>query len=89
MISLCYLLLVDYQYSDKEVTFLWLILLSYCRLIGEIGTENEDLLPDMVPTLIFFLKDETPAVARQAITTGTNLFRNVLEKIVTQVQLCK
>lgn len=41
----------------------------------------------MVPTLISFLKDETPAVARQAITTGTNLFRNVLEKVVVQVKL--
>lgn len=54
------------------------------ELIGEIGMKNVQLLPDMVPTLISFLKDETPAVARQAITTGTNLFRNVLEKVVIQ-----
>lgn len=45
-----------------------------------------ELLPDMVPTLISFLQDETPAIARQAITTGTNLFRFVLEKIVIQVK---
>lgn len=54
------------------------------ELIGEIGMKNVELLPDMVPTLISFVQDETPAVARQAITSGTNLFKNVVEKVVIQ-----
>lgn len=54
------------------------------EVIGQIGLKNVELLPDMVPTLISYLQDETPAVVRQAITTGTNLFRTVLEKITIQ-----
>lgn len=53
-------------------------------MIGDIGMKHMELLPEMIPSLICFLKDETPAVARQAIITGTYLFRNVLEKVVIQ-----
>ncbi|MQL92868.1 hypothetical protein Taro_025504 [Colocasia esculenta] len=49
--------------------------------ISEIGMKNMDLLPEIVPTLIYLLRDETPAVTRQAITSGTSLFRSVLEKL--------
>lgn len=56
-------------------------------MIGDIGSKHIELLPEMVPCLIAFLKDETPAVARQAITTGTSLFGYVLEKLVIQVCL--
>lgn len=49
------------------------------------GSKHIELLPMMVPTLILFLKDESPAVARQAIITGTFLFRTVLEKIAIEV----
>ncbi|KMZ75469.1 putative Symplekin [Zostera marina] len=52
--------------------------------IGEMGSKHIELLPMMVPTLILFLKDESPAVARQAIITGTFLFRTVLEKIAIE-----
>lgn len=38
----------------------------------------------MIPTLIHLLKDATPAVARQAISSGTSLFQSVLEKLVMQ-----
>ncbi|KAG1339102.1 putative symplekin [Cocos nucifera] len=51
------------------------------EMIGDIGMKHMELLPEMIPSLICFLKDETPAVARQAIITGTYLFRNVLEKV--------
>nr|XP_029120291.1 uncharacterized protein LOC105044609 isoform X2 [Elaeis guineensis] len=54
------------------------------EMIGDIGMKHMELLPEMIPSLIFFLKDETPAVARQAIITGTYLFRSVLEKVVIQ-----
>ncbi|XP_058110235.1 uncharacterized protein LOC131253301 isoform X3 [Magnolia sinica] len=54
------------------------------QLIGEIGLKHMGVLPEMLPVLISFLKDDTPAVARQAITTGTNLFRSLLQKIAIQ-----
>lgn len=38
-----------------------------------------------MPSLLTFLADGTPAVTRQAVTTGTHLFRTVLEKLVFQV----
>ncbi|KAG6527451.1 hypothetical protein ZIOFF_009553 [Zingiber officinale] len=51
------------------------------RMIGDIGSKHTDVLHEMLPCLISFLEDETPAVARQAITTGTALFGHVLEKL--------
>ncbi|XP_078445318.1 HEAT repeat-containing protein isoform X2 [Wolffia australiana] len=52
--------------------------------INDIGQKNSELLPEMIPTLIHLLKDPTPAVARQAISSGTCLFQNMLVKIVLQ-----
>lgn len=54
------------------------------EMIEELGLKYLEYLPDMVPVLIAFLKDDTPAVARQAVSTGTNLFRNTLEEISLQ-----
>ncbi|XP_020672070.1 uncharacterized protein LOC110092056 isoform X1 [Dendrobium catenatum] len=54
------------------------------EILGEIGKEHVELLPAIVPTLITYLKDETPPVARQAIVTGTSLFCNSLVKIAIQ-----
>ncbi|XP_068340076.1 uncharacterized protein [Pyrus communis] len=54
------------------------------EMLGEIGFMHVELLPDIVPSLIDVLSDETPAVARQAITSGSNLFRCVLEKVSIQ-----
>ncbi|ERN05241.1 symplekin isoform X1 [Amborella trichopoda] len=54
------------------------------EMIGEIGLKHRQFLPEMVPVLISFLKDDTPAVAKQAITTGTNLFRSTLEDVALQ-----
>lgn len=54
------------------------------EMIGEIGLKDVYLLPELVPTLISLLKDEVPVVTRQAIATGTILFRFVLVKVVLQ-----
>lgn len=54
------------------------------EMIEELGLKYLEYLPDMVPVLIAFLKDDTPAVARQAVSTGTNLFRNTFEEVALQ-----
>lgn len=56
-------------------------------MLGEIGLMHVELLPEIVPSLINVLSDGTPAVARQAITSGIHLFRCVLEKVSIQVIL--
>lgn len=54
------------------------------EMIEEIGLKNLEHLSQMVPVLLAFLKDDTPAVIRQSITSGTNLFRNALEYAALQ-----
>ncbi|XP_076904696.1 uncharacterized protein LOC143560239 [Bidens hawaiensis] len=54
------------------------------EIAGEVGLNNTDLLPDIVPLLLTLLRDGTPAVARQAITCGISLFRRTLMKIAIQ-----
>ncbi|KAF8394916.1 hypothetical protein HHK36_018855 [Tetracentron sinense] len=54
------------------------------EMIGEIGLKHMEFLPEMLPVLMTFLKDETPAVVRQAITSGTDLFRCTLENVAIQ-----
>ncbi|XP_027335411.1 symplekin isoform X2 [Abrus precatorius] len=54
------------------------------EMLGEIGLKNTEFLPDIVPVLINILDDDTPAVVRQAILCGTDLFRSTLEKIAIQ-----
>lgn len=58
-------------------------------MIGEIGLMHIEFLPEIVPVLIAFLKDDTPPVARQAITSGIDLFRSTLEKVAIQVGFLK
>ncbi|XP_043695297.1 symplekin isoform X2 [Telopea speciosissima] len=53
-------------------------------MIDQLGMEHIEFLPEMVPVLIAFLKDTAPAVARQAITSGTDLFCRTLEKVAIQ-----
>lgn len=50
----------------------------------DVGLKYADLIPDIIPVLITLLKDGTPAVARQAITCGTDLFRCTLVKVAIQ-----
>lgn len=54
-------------------------------MIGEVGSKHMVYLPDMIPCLLHLLNDETPAVARQAVKTGTDLFAKVLKQLVIQV----
>lgn len=54
-------------------------------MIGEIGLKHLELLPEIIPALVDVLKDDTPAVARQAITCGFDIFRCSLVKVAIQV----
>ncbi|XP_050380986.1 uncharacterized protein LOC126798167 [Argentina anserina] len=54
------------------------------EMLGEIGLVHVDFVPEIVTSLINALSDDTPAVARQAISSGSDLFRCVLEKVALQ-----
>ncbi|KAI3474213.1 hypothetical protein Pfo_029001 [Paulownia fortunei] len=54
------------------------------QMIGEIGLKHLELLPEIIPALVDVLKDNTPAVARQAITCGIDIFRCSLVKVAIQ-----
>ncbi|XP_054780556.1 uncharacterized protein LOC129288158 isoform X2 [Prosopis cineraria] len=54
------------------------------EMLGEIGSKNTEFLPDIIPVLIAVLDDDTPAVVRQAISCGIDLFHSTLEKIAIQ-----
>lgn len=56
-------------------------------MIGQIGLKNLEFLPEIVPVLITVLNDDTPAVARQAIACGIDIFRSTLVKVAVQVGL--
>lgn len=58
------------------------------RMVGYIGFKHGEFLPDIVPVLISALKDDTPAVARQAINCGIEIFRCTLVKVAIQVVVC-
>jgi symplekin len=54
-------------------------------MIEEIGTRHVAHISTMVPVLLALLRDSTPAVARRAITSGSNIFRTTLEQVASQV----
>ncbi|CAM0907456.1 unnamed protein product [Alopecurus aequalis] len=54
------------------------------EMIGEVGSKHMVYIPDVMPSLLDLLNDETPAVARQAVKTGTDLFAKVLQQLVIQ-----
>ena len=60
-----------------------------CRIVGEIGLKHLEFFPEIVPALLIVVDDDTPAVARQAITSGTDIFCCSLEKIAIQVSFDK
>lgn len=62
-----------------------LIVSVFCRVIGDVGLKHIQFLPDIVPVLMSVVNDDTPAVARQAISCGLDLFRCTLEKLAVQV----
>ncbi|XP_021744745.1 uncharacterized protein LOC110710718 isoform X2 [Chenopodium quinoa] len=54
------------------------------EVIGEIGLRHLEVLPEITTALLTVVDDDTPAVARQAITSGTNIFCCTMEKIALQ-----
>ncbi|XP_058214534.1 uncharacterized protein LOC131326009 [Rhododendron vialii] len=54
------------------------------EMVGDIGLKHIEFIPEIVPVLITLLKDGTPAVARQAIACGVELFRSTLLKVAIQ-----
>lgn len=54
------------------------------EIAGDVGLNYTELLPEIVPLLITLLRDGTPAVSRQAITSGISLFRRALTKMALQ-----
>lgn len=58
------------------------------RLLRELGTNvTEDLLV-LMPNLLSFLRHDDPAVVKQSIASGTNLFAAVLEEMALQINKC-
>jgi symplekin len=54
------------------------------EMIEEIGTRHVAHISTIVPVLLALLRDSTPAVARRAITSGSNIFRTTLEQVASQ-----
>jgi symplekin len=54
------------------------------EIVGNVGLKHSEFLPEIIPTLIIMLKDVTPAVARQSIACGIDIFRCTLVKIAIQ-----
>ncbi|GAB2262628.1 hypothetical protein Droror1_Dr00003625 [Drosera rotundifolia] len=54
------------------------------EMIGELGSRYLEFLPEIVPTLMNVMEDDVPAVARQAISSGTALFCSILAKVAVQ-----
>lgn len=52
------------------------------------GLKHLELLSEIIPSLSDVLKDDTPAVARQAIACGIDIFRCLLVKVAIQVGSC-
>ncbi|GJN18000.1 hypothetical protein PR202_gb05111 [Eleusine coracana subsp. coracana] len=59
------------------------------RLLRELGTNVREDFVMLMPNLLSFLKQDDPAVVKQSIASGTNLFAAVLEQMALQVVLCK
>ncbi|KAL2622737.1 hypothetical protein R1flu_002942 [Riccia fluitans] len=71
--------LMDFQADPSSPVLKYL-----AEIIEEVGLRATDQLPFMVPVLMNLLRDNTPAVARRAISSGTNLFRHTLEQVALQ-----
>ncbi|KAK9699144.1 hypothetical protein RND81_08G155600 [Saponaria officinalis] len=54
------------------------------EVLSEIGLRHVEFLPKIIPSLLIVVDDDTPAVGRQAITSGTSIFCCALEKIALQ-----
>jgi len=58
------------------------------RLLRELGTNVTEDLVVLMPNLLSFLKHDDPAVVKQSIASGTNLFAAVLEEMALQINKC-
>lgn len=55
------------------------------RLLRELGRNVTEDLVVLMPNLLSFLKHDDPAVVKQSIASGTNLFAAVLEEMALQI----
>ncbi|KAK3161644.1 hypothetical protein QOZ80_1BG0079700 [Eleusine coracana subsp. coracana] len=55
------------------------------RLLRELGTNVREDFVMLMPNLLSFLKQDDPAVVKQSIASGTNLFAAVLEQMALQI----
>ncbi|CAO1947866.1 unnamed protein product, partial [Urochloa humidicola] len=58
------------------------------RLLRELDTNVTEDLVALMPNLLSFLKHDDPAVVKQSIASGTNLFATVLEEMALQISKC-
>ncbi|KAF7023351.1 hypothetical protein CFC21_035882 [Triticum aestivum] len=58
------------------------------RLLTELDSNVTEDLVVLMPNLLSFLKHDDPAVVKQSIASGTNLFAAVLEEMALQVNEC-
>ncbi|KAL6839865.1 hypothetical protein ACP4OV_029675 [Aristida adscensionis] len=58
------------------------------RLLKELDTKVTQDLVVLMPNLVSFLKHDDPAVVKQSIARGTNLFAAVLEEMKLQINKC-
>ncbi|CAO2171108.1 unnamed protein product [Urochloa humidicola] len=58
------------------------------RLLRELDTNVTGDLVALMPNLLSFLKHDDPAVVKQSIASGTNLFATVLEEMTLQISKC-
>ncbi|KAG5407955.1 hypothetical protein IGI04_004274 [Brassica rapa subsp. trilocularis] len=54
------------------------------QILGEVGLNYVELLPEIVPLFIKSLQDDTPAVVRQLIASASALFPSTLHKFALQ-----
>ncbi|CAN6838086.1 unnamed protein product [Brassica oleracea] len=54
------------------------------EILGEVGLNYVELLPEIVPLFIKSLQDDTPAVVRQVIASASTLFPSTLHKFALQ-----
>ncbi|CAN6991438.1 unnamed protein product [Brassica oleracea var. botrytis] len=54
------------------------------EILGEVGLNYVELLPEIVPLFIKSLHDDTPAVVRQVIASASTLFPSTLHKFALQ-----
>ncbi|GAB2281263.1 hypothetical protein Dimus_015867 [Dionaea muscipula] len=70
--------------SDKMCSQSSFAIWDWDWMIGELGLRHLEFLPEIVPTLMNIMEDDVPAVVRQAISSGIDLFCATLSKVAVQ-----